>query len=797
METVDKNESLNSRRPLMRKTGNDLPQTDLQSSHSPLTKSNKPKKLETDSFGNSTNNKNMTTTVKKIKKIEQSENIQMVTNPSLESKTSIKKEKAIKKSVDKKYIVCNIENIYANLNQHSIKYTLSQVLLLLMVFFIGCNNWYFIFLGRSKLERNYCYSKLNQFDSCSKEEICEDYGTKFDILLFDDEPIMTNNDKYYHSHEYFIEENNIINQKYRPFFFKHYNELSNKKVFSKLQINTIQKEKTNFAIILTNQERWNIFYKYFSMCESDRYYIILAAIICLGGVIFSILLGFLADYIGRKVTVQVSLILIVISTFLIDCFCFYIDNSSYDDEYNNKYHNDISNGVSMKLLYNQEKKRNFFKRNFVLVLFGNLILNGSTWSLLKNCLILLVENCTSELEVLIKYRQFHFIYNGLPPFCIMFIINTLNDYTDSMLLNFIYILLLTICSFFLLDESVRYYYEYCEWGKLSNIIFKFFKVSPHLKLTNKAELENVIREENKKNFSKSIIKINQFKAKNENKKKKNSYLNEIKLKHSIINRNVKRRIEFVIKLDETRKYPTLIYSFLSSNRTFQNSKWLLIIVVILLYLQLFLIEKEMVEAPFFTVTDLYLDYHHNYIINSCFFILIIVLLFSNYLYYALYRINCFKTVIVFSLIMLSICLTSYHFTVINIKETPIDLNQYNYNMFQIYQRDKYPKKAIAILFSGYFFLNGVIMYINLLMLKISKTIYRGIYCAIQNISVFAALALSEGLKIQLDNYFLFLSIINLLCLITLCFLSEFKELPYLINDLKLYYNKEKDYEHNN
>lgn len=798
METPDKNESLNSRRPLMRKPGNELPQTDIQSSHSPLTKSNKQKKPEGDSLTNSnTNTKNINNTVKKIKKSEQYENAQMVTNPSLESKVSVKKEEPIKKTVDIKYIVGNIENIFANLKQHSMKYLLSQILLFCIIFMIGANNWSFIFLGRSKLERNYCYTKLNQFDSCSKEEVCSDYGTKFDILLYDDEPILKNNDKYYHSHEYFIEENNVINKKYRPFFVKYYNELSNQKVFSKLQINTIQKDKTNFAIILINQEKWNLFYKYFSMCESERYYILFAVGLCLGGIIFSLILGFIADFLGRKITIQISLILIFLNTLFMTCCCFYLDSISYDQDFYKNYNNDKNNGVSLKMLYVQERKRKTFKDKFFIVLVCQFIINGTSWSLLKNSLILLVENCTSELEVLVKYRQLHFIYNGIPPFFITFIITTLNDYTYSMLINTILLFILTVCSFFFLDESLRYNYEYCEWEKLSKIIFKFFKISPHLKLNNKAEFENIVREENKKNFSKIIIKINQFKAKNQIKKKKNSYFNEIKLKHSIINRNVKRRIEFVIKLDEVRKYPTLIYSFLSSNRTFQNSKMLLVIVVILLYLQLFMMEKEMIESPFFTIKDLYLDYHHNYILNSCFFILILVLIASNYFYYALYRINCFKTVIFFSLIMVSICLLSYHYCVIGIEETPIDLNQYDYNMIEIYKRDKYPEKAVAILFMGYFCLNGVIMYINLLMLKISKTIYRGIYCAIQNLSVFVALALSEGLQIQLDNYFLFLSIINILCLITLCFLSEFKEIPYLINDLKLYYNKEKDYGHNN
>ena len=118
-------------------------------------------------------------------------------------------------------------------------------------------------------------------------------------------------------------------------------------------------------------------------------------------------------------------------------------------------------------------------------------------------------------------------------------------------------------------------------------------------------------------------------------------------------------------------------------------------------------------------------------------------------------------------------------------------------MLKMFKRDKYPKNSVVILLMIYFFLNGTVMYYNILMIKISKTIYRGIYSAIQNLSVFVGLALSEAIHLQMENYHLFLSVTNLLCLLTLTFLSEFKELPYLINDIKLYSNRDNNSGHNN
>ena len=819
MDNIDKNENTSSRNPLVR-NNNDNSQNDMQYSQSPLTRKNdnaskdlskpstyKKKKHEKDSFMNSISNKNTgTPSTRKLKKNENNKDTfrrenTIITNPELETveKEKSKSETVSKKKQEEKFIVDNIENIYANLDGHSLKYTLGQYLLFFVVFMVGVNNWLFIFLCRSKMERNYCYTSLNQLDVCSKQQICDDYGTKFDILLYDIQRIIQPYEKSYSSHDYFVKENKIINEKYKSFFLKYSYDLSNKKVFSKLQLNSIQNDKTNFAVILTNRERWNMFYKYFSLCESSNYYIILVIVICVGGSVGSMTMGYLADLYGRKIIIQISLFIASSGFLFLTLTCAFLDSKygSFENQFDNAYQNDSYEGISLKLIYTQEQVRKEFKKIFIMIAGGQFLLNGMTWSLLKNSLALLIENCTSELNTLVKYRYLHFVYNGLPPFFVSLLLSTVNNYTGIMIIFTSIIIVLFLASLFLLDESMRYYYEYCEWEKLTELILKTFKKTNHLKIYNKAEFEAIIQEENKKIFTNNIKNLNKLKEYKENndsinKENKNSYFNELKEKRNIIKRNIKRRTEFVIKLSEMQHNPILILTCLNSNRTFQNSRYLLIIVVMLLYLQLFLVEKEMAEGPFFTMKDLVIRIDKNIIINSNFLYMIIVLYISNYGYYALYRISCFKSVIVFSLIIVCICFISYHFCISGIDETPIDLNQYNFNMFDVYQRDKYPKSAIALLLITYFFLNGVIMYINLLMIKISRTIYRGVYCAIQNISVFIAFALSEAIHWQMTNYYLFLSGVCVLCLLTFAFLSEFKELPYLINDLKLHYTRDKN-----
>ena len=106
-------------------------------------------------------------------------------------------------------------------------------------------------------------------------------------------------------------------------------------------------------------------------------------------------------------------------------------------------------------------------------------------------------------------------------------------------------------------------------------------------------------------------------------------------------------------------------------------------------------------------------------------------------------------------------------------------------MLSIFQKDKISKNLLCILLSIYFFLNGVNFYIYLLILKISKTIYRCTYFSIHSISLICAFVISESVHGQMSHHFLFLCVLDFLCLITLSFLSEFKELLYVINDLKI------------
>ena len=163
-------------------------------------------------------------------------------------------------------------------------------------------------------------------------------------------------------------------------------------------------------------------------------------------------------------------------------------------------------------------------------------------------------------------------------------------------------------------------------------------------------------------------------------KKINSVFDLVKQRIIYLNRDIRRNSSFIIKKDEVKFNPLIIYTSISANRVFVRLKALMAIILIIIYAQVFFVEKELVEIPFFDINDLYIDSHNNFIINSNYFILAIITLVSNYFYYMCYRISCFKLIFYFSLITVTFLFVLYHFLTYQNKEFPLDINQINFNI---------------------------------------------------------------------------------------------------------------------
>ena len=698
-------------------------------------------------------------------------------------------EKKIKKSkekkIEKKFIVDNINNIFATIKEPKLKLLLQEILLYFIVLLVGIYYWIFLFLTGIKYERNYYFTDNRQLNVCSEEHICDYsensaniiiYNTSFKYSNFSSDP-----------KKLYIEESNILNHFYRAYFIE-YSKIMNK---YKLFKNTHSESgKPILSIVILNKEKWNIFRNYFSMCEFESFYFSMVIIITVGGIIGSFLFGLLSDIYGRKIIIQITLCISTISTFGIYLLCSNLD--LYYRKVLKNYPKNCSLNEALcdyniiPFLYAQGKTKDLFKYFYALYLFFFFLLGLSLWPLSKSSFALLVENSKGELEILFNFRIYNLAVHGLPPLCTFLIFVALNNITLTFFILGMMNLVALVFSPILLNESVRYFYEYCEWEKMTNIFLNFYKINlKDFRTLNETQYKKFKKSEN----SKSLYKMQSYKyntlKNNTIFDMKQSYYKNFVVIYSALKRNIKRKNEFIIKLEDIKSYQLLVVISLWANYLFINSKYLLLIILILLSVIMDLFLKEIIEPPFLSMNDFYFGIEFNYIINSIFFIYLIVNISSNFFHYLFYRIEYFKKVIYISQLVISATLILYYILITHEDETPMDLNEYNPNMTTFFLRDIRKKTLLLLLFIIYFSLNGVIFYVNLIILKISKTIHRCTLLSLHSIALIIAMIITELIYFYMEFYFLFLAILNLFCLLIFIFLDEFSEIIHTVNDLKV------------
>ena len=721
---------------------------------------------------------------KKLRKELENDSLHSLDNFDAEYTTKKKNNNINKKKAKKafnKIIVDDIENIYSCLVDKANKmFFLQKIFILAIVFLTNVCHWIFLFLAKSKLENNYCYTKLNQFDICSYNQICKNSFEQINLFLFNDTFEVHNNSMSYH--QTFIQEMKLINSYYKTFFVSHNYQISKEKLLLPIDMVSYRADKINFAIILSKREQWNIFLQFFSMCNRDNSYFYVILIIIVGGVIGSITFGLYADIFGRKKIIIFLLFLLSLSFSFISAlslktrkkFNFYLNE--YQEIYGSQNQTDF---LILSRLYSQINTNNYFERNFPKFLISLFFISLSLRPLGKICLALLLENSLNELHVLENFRSYTFATTGLPPIFSFIVLIVVNNYTLTIIIITSFFGLFFICSFFLINESMRYHYEYCEWKNLTEEINHLFKVTEDMPLNfkNKIEFEAFLIEQDIKlagNFHKL----------------KTSIFSLTRQRIISLNRDIRRNSSFIIKKGEVKIDPLIIYTCISANRTFVKLKYLMVIILIIIYAQVFFLEKELVEMPFFRLSDLFFDTSNNIIINSNYFILAIITFVSNYFFYLFYRISCFQYLFYFSLILVTILLVIYHFISYSSNDFPLDINQSNFNMLENHYKLNRDGRLNILLFFIHFFLNGVNFYINILVIKLTKTLYRCSLFGVNSILALLSFTFGESLNFQIQHYFLLIGALNLIGIVSEFFFGELKGIPNIINDLKQNVNRE-------
>ena len=430
------------------------------------------------------------------------------------------------------------------------------------------------------------------------------------------------------------------------------------------------------------------------------------------------------------------------------------------------------------MIYSQEKTSKYFEKNFPKYLISLSLICLALRPLGKMTLAILLENSLSDLNVLENFRDYTFVTTGLPPFFAFLIFIVVNNFVTTIIILTSFSFILYICSFFFINESMRYHYEYCEWEKLTDEVEILFKVNNNVSIDykNKIEFEAFRLEENRLLFGNLA-------------KKNKTIFGLVKQRIISLNRDIRRNSNYIIKKEEVKFNPLIVYTSISANRLFNKLKSLMVIILIIIYVQVYFVEKEMINIPFFNKSDLYIDIHNNYIINSNYFFLVLVTFGSNYFFYLCYRISLFKMTFYFSLIIVTFLFLLYHFLTCDSEDFPLDINQTNFNMLHYhYKKNRTYKTNILLLFI-HFFLNGINFYINLLVIKLTKTLYRCSLFGINTCLALLSFAFGESLDYQIKHCFLLVGALNLIGIVSEFYFGEMKDIPNLINDLKQNINK--------
>ena len=701
---------------------------------------------------------------------------------SIKSKNSMIKEKTI---------VDNIDHIYSKIKVIPLKIKLENIFLYLVALLVGIYEWNFVFqLSENKLQRNYCFTNLYQFDSCSIEQICKNYKSKLNYIIYNNEiEIIPENEKI----NTFLEEKDIINNYYKQFFLKYSFVLDSNQLLNSYQIFSSLKDKTNFVIILTRKGQWNFFLRYFFICQKKKFLLVILIFYIIGGILGAFIFGLQSDIRGRKKIIHITLFIILFGLIIFSSYFYYLDYyyTYYKKQFKKKYSYDNQNNIQydniLENIYSQNLVNILANKSFIIFLFGVFLTNLGAFPLLNSSLALLIENSTNEHISLQNYRKFNFFIMGCAPlFTELFIVN-LNCTTLSYFLICLFSLILFISSFFILNESMRFLYEYCEWNKLSDFIMKNFKLEEQkdIQFFNNIELKLFQRKENEIINKEYEIRRLNLKAETENDDifEKNNFYNYYKRKKSFLIRGIRRNADIITKYKEIKYNPSILIICLKANRHYIKNKYLLFSILILINFFMLILQQEMIKKPFFREKELYFSKGQNYLLNSNFFGIFLINYISNIFFYFLYRISCFKIVIIFSHIIVTFLCFLYYIHSLNSKKTPLYHNQYNFGMLNFYYADYYIMNQLY-LHAIYFFFNGIYFYVYILIIKISKTIYRCLFFSLNTILMMISLILTQLFNTEIKKPFLLLGFINILCLLLILFLNEMNDLPNLVYDLK-------------
>lgn len=682
------------------------------------------------------------------------------------------------------YLVEKTETVYLNMKKET-KY---HKILKLISFCFAIVSYSFLYLMIFKLTVNrqniYCFSASNtQFELCSLEMACKSVEISNPIMIYDNNALSNVSDINY--------EIMNVNRKYKDFYYDSIINLYSKIANNRLDRITEFSKNFNGFVMLTEGEMVSLGIKYSDLCNYQTSVILFGMFYFLGSILGNSIMTLCSDILGRKRIFMISIFICSISNILFFSLVYYIDSFIQDSkqEFISNQKGYYSNNKYIEILqqlYFSQTTRLIFKNYKIAMAIIFLFIHFSNTAAQHSMMCLVTENSINDNFV---YKNF-WIYNNAIIISIIYsyiLVYPINDFKYAYLINGIILLIIFIASWRYLKESPRQYYEYSEWLPYTQFFNSITsKYSVNQKIFSNSCIQSLyvplkVYEEislsEKQAIENRIVLVKQLLH---TASRRNSTYEYVQLQLNQIKQSVRKGDNLILTREEVRNNPFIIITFLFYEKIIQNNNPLIWAFLLIVFFVFNILNTNYYARYFFTREGLF----QVYIVNSSFFYLVLVQLFSNFFFYIFLQFFGFKRVMTICFIGIMTCAFIVDFPLTVTPSYFGDLNRYNPGLIFSYLYDKYQKSLRISTYILSFFQWGVYYTTHIYMLKYSRTLYRctllGVIDIINKISFVGA----QSIAIYFGRNLLIAAIASFIGLFTIIFLTVNEQDQNIILDKK-------------
>jgi hypothetical protein len=680
------------------------------------------------------------------------------------------------------YLIEKTEVVYLNMKNET-KY---HKILKLLSFSFAVISYSYLYLMLFQLAINrqniYCFSAFStQFELCSVETACKSAAISNPIMIYDNHSLSNISDINY--------EIMNVNIKYKDFYYDNVINLYAKITSDRLDRFTEFMDKFNGFVMLTEGEMVSLGIKYSDLCNYQTSVILFGMFYLLGSILGNTIMTLCSDILGRKKIFMISILICSISSILFFTLVFYVDSliqDSKEDFVLNKksYYSGNNNIEIIQQLYFSQTTRLIFKNYKIVMAFIFLFIHFSNTGAQHSMMCLVTENSINDNLV---YKNF-WMYNNAIIISIFYsyiLVYPINDFKYAYLINSFFLLIIFILSFYYLKESPRQHYEYSEWIPYT----KFFNTINHKNsgsgiksLYVPLNIYEEISHSEKQAMENRLILVRQLLH---SASKRKSTFEYVQLQLNQIKESVRKGHNLILTREEVRRNPFIIFTFLFYEKIIQNNNPIIWAFLVIVFFVFNIMNTNYYARYFFTREGLF----QVYIVNSSFFYLVLVQLFSNFFFYIILQFFGFKRVMTFCFIGIMIFAVIVDFPLTVTPSYFGDLNKYNHNLIFSYFYDKFQKTLRISAYVLSFFQWGIYYTTHIYMFKYSRTIYRCTLFGMIDIINKIAFIGAELIAIYFGRNLLIAAIASFIGLFTIIFLTVNEQDQNIILDKKKFDNK--------